>query len=57
MFFDRINDPGETKNGLNNPDYADEIAKLRGYFEDFKAKIPDIGKLELNGKTWKHKID
>jgi len=57
MFFDRNNDPGETNNGLNNAEYSNEIAKLRAYFEDFKAHTPNIGKLEMNGKTWQHKVD
>lgn len=57
MFFSRNDDPGETTNAINEPDYENEVAKLRAYFEDFKTKTPDIGKLEMNGKTWEHKVD
>jgi arylsulfatase len=57
MFFVRSKDPAEVNNTINNPEYADEIQKLRSYYEDFTNRIPDYGKQELSGETWEHIID
>lgn len=46
MFFDRKSDPLEIHNEINNKDYKNIIKTLRGYYEAFKAKIPDTGKQE-----------
>jgi len=47
MFFDRQNDPLETKNGIKNPAYQQQIEELRKYYEDYKQKTPATGKNEL----------
>lgn len=47
MFYDRINDPGEVNNLIDDPEYEDEIRKLRAYFEEFELSVPDIGKQEM----------
>jgi hypothetical protein len=33
MFFDRIKDPLEIDNRIDDPEYKEEIALLRGYFD------------------------
>jgi arylsulfatase A-like enzyme len=57
MFFVRDQDPGEIRNAINDPGNEEEIEKLRAYFEDFKTKIPDTGKLEMIEKKWEHHKD
>ncbi len=57
MFFVRADDPGETNNAIDDPEYTEEIAHLRSLFADFKSKVPATGKRELAGETWEHQID
>ncbi|MFC2129581.1 sulfatase [Bacteroidota bacterium] len=57
MFFARETDPGEVVNAINDPHYAEEIKKLRAYFEDFKSKVPAIGKHEMAGESCEHQVD
>ncbi len=51
MFFDRIKDPLELNNGINDVNNQKSIAKLRSYYEDFKKQIPGIGTKEMNKKN------
>ncbi len=53
QFFIRKLDSLETKNQINNNSYRSEIEKLRGYYQDFASKIPDIGKQEVMSKSAK----
>jgi hypothetical protein len=53
QFFIRKLDSLETKNQINNNSYRSEIEKLRGYYQDFTSKIPDIGKQEVMSKSGK----
>ena len=50
MFFDRIKDPLEIKNGINDPKNKKEIEKLKGYFDDFKNKVSGLGFKEITKK-------
>ena len=50
MFFDRIKDPLEIHNGINDKDNQNTIALLRSYYEDFKKQIPGIGMEEMSKK-------
>ena len=47
MFFDRIKDPLELNNGINDINNQKSIAELRSYYEDFKKQIPGIGMKEM----------
>lgn len=47
QFFVRKSDSLEIKNQINNTAYKAEIDKIRGYYQDFCAKIPDVGKQEV----------
>jgi hypothetical protein len=47
MFFDRNKDPLEVNNGINNPDYLEQIALLRGYYEEYVKQTPSTGKEEM----------
>jgi arylsulfatase A-like enzyme len=51
MFFDRIKDPLELINGINDVNNQKSIAELRSYYEDFKKQIPGIGMKEMNKKN------
>lgn len=51
QFFVRKTDSMEVKNQIKNEDYRAEIEKLRAYYQDFSAKIPDVGKQEVINKT------
>ena len=53
MFFVRKSDPLEIKNEIKNTTYTTEIEKLRKYYIDFSAKVPDIGKQEVIKKSSK----
>lgn len=50
MFFDRVKDPLEIHNGINDKDNQNTIALLRSYYEDFKKQIPGIGMEEMSNK-------
>jgi arylsulfatase A-like enzyme len=47
MFFDLQKDPQEINNGINSPNYQEQIATLRKYFEEYKEQTPDQGKQEM----------
>jgi arylsulfatase A-like enzyme len=47
MFFDRNKDPLEVQNGIQDPAYREQIARLRSYFEDYKRNTPSTGKDEM----------
>jgi hypothetical protein len=47
MFFDMKKDPIEVDNKIADKKYKNEIAKLRGYYEDFVENTPASGKNEL----------
>jgi len=47
QFFIRKSDSLEIKNQISNDAYSSEIGKLRGFYQDFTSKIPDIGKQEV----------
>jgi len=53
MFFDRTNDPLEIENCIKDPGYQKDIAKLRGYYDEFVKNTPATGKEEMiiNKKT------
>ena len=44
MFFDRTKDPLEVDNRINDPGYKDQIAMLRGYYDEFVENTPSDGK-------------
>lgn len=46
VFFDRVADPLELENGINDSAYQPTISKLRSYFEDFTQRVPALGKAE-----------
>lgn len=47
MVFDRKKDPSEVDNKIGDKKYKKEIAKLRGYYEDFVENTSATGKEEL----------
>ena len=53
QFFIRKSDSLEIKNQISNDAYKSEIEKLRGFYQDFTSKIPDIGKQEVLSKMEK----
>jgi len=53
QFFVRKSDALEIKNEIHNKDFTTEIEKLRAYYHDFTAKIPDTGKQEVINKVVK----
>ncbi len=50
MFFDRITDPLEIKNGINDPKNKNDIEILKDYFNDFKNKVSGLGFKEITNK-------
>lgn len=46
MFFDYNTDPLEVKNRIDDPDYQEQIARLRGYFDEYVRNTPATGKNE-----------
>ncbi len=46
MFFDRTTDPLEVDNRIDNPEYQEQIARLRGYFDEYVESTPATGKNE-----------
>lgn len=46
MFFDRLSDPLEVRNGISESAYQPVIQRLRTYYSEFKQTIPDTGKRE-----------
>lgn len=50
MFFDRIKDPLELNNGIDDKSNQKSIAELRNYYEDFKKRVPGIGMQQINNK-------
>ena len=55
MFFDLKNDPLEIDNKINDIEYKNDIAKLRGYYNEFVKNIPATGKEEIISKYKKNK--
>jgi hypothetical protein len=53
QFFVRKTDSMEVQNQIKNEVYQAEIEKLRAYYQDFSAKISDVGKQEVINKTKK----
>ncbi len=53
QFFIRKSDSLEIKNQIKDEQYKSEIEKLRGFYQDFTSKIPDIGKQEVIQKSGK----
>ena len=51
MFFDRINDPLELNNGINDEKNQQKIAKLRAFYADFKTQVSGIGMQEISNKN------
>jgi len=47
MYFDRTNDPLEIDNLIKDSKYQNDIAKLRGYYDEFVRNIPATGKDEM----------
>ncbi|MDA3822195.1 MAG: sulfatase-like hydrolase/transferase [Bacteroidales bacterium] len=47
MFFDRINDPLETDNRIDDQKYIEQIKLLRGYLEEYEQNTSAKGKEEL----------
>ena len=50
MFFDRINDPLELNNGINDLKNQQKIAQLRAFYAHFKTQVSGIGMQEINNK-------
>ncbi len=46
MFFDYRKNPLEVENDYSHPEYKKIINKLKCYYEDFQARIPDDGVVE-----------
>ena len=46
--YDIINDPFETNNLINNPDYKETADKMRGHYNDWNAKNHDFGLDPIN---------
>jgi arylsulfatase len=55
QFFIRKSDSLEIVNQIKNKTYKSEIEKLRGFYQDFTSKIPDIGKQEVLSKSGENK--
>ncbi len=53
QFFIRKSDSLEIKNQISNAAYKPKIEKLRGFYQDFTSKIPDIGKQQVISKQVK----
>jgi arylsulfatase A-like enzyme len=53
MFFDRVKDPLEVKNGIHDEKYQKQIALLHGYYNEFVSHTPATGKNELVQNTRK----
>jgi len=49
--YDRINDPYETQNLIDQPDYAEVANRMRGYFDHWNSQNLDRGFEPLN---WDH---
>ncbi len=47
MFFDRTNDLPEIENRIKDSRYQKDIAKLRGYYDEFVKNTPATGKEEM----------
>lgn len=47
MFFDRTNDLPEVDNRIKDSRYQKDIAKLRGYYDEFVKNTPATGKDEM----------
>jgi len=47
MFFNRAKDPLEIDNRIKDSGYQKDIAKLRGYYDEFVRNIPATGKEEM----------
>lgn len=47
MFFDRQKDPLEVNNGIDAAEYQEQVARLKGYFEEYMRQTPDQGKQEM----------
>jgi len=56
QFFIRKSDSLEIKNQISNNAYKKEVEKLRRYYQNFRSKIPDIGKQEVVSTAGKKKI-
>ena len=51
QLFDRVKDPLELTNLIDDPKYNYVQKQLREYFDDFTSRIPDTGKMELVNRT------
>ncbi|WP_373294371.1 sulfatase family protein [Algibacter mikhailovii] len=49
--YDIVNDPFETQNLLNNPDYKFVANEMRGYYDDWNSKNHDHGLDPINWET------
>ena len=47
MYFDLTNDPLEIHNRIKDINYQKDIAKLRGYYDEFVRNTPATGKDEI----------
>jgi len=54
MFFDMKKDPLEIDNKINHKKYKKDIAKLRGFYEEFVKNTPATGKDELVNQKLKN---
>lgn len=50
MFFDRLKDPLEINNGINDQKNQQTIAQLRVFYDEFKKQVPGIGMKEIVNK-------
>ncbi len=49
--YDRVNDPFETNNLINNPDYSKVAIKLKGYYKEWNERNHDYGFDPINWKN------
>lgn len=49
--YDRINDPFETRNLINEPEHINTAQQMRAYFDDWNSKIMILDLMRLIGRT------
>ncbi|MEM9410110.1 MAG: sulfatase/phosphatase domain-containing protein, partial [Planctomycetota bacterium] len=55
-FYDLKTDPDELVNQFNNPEYADEIARLKVRLEELRGHYQDDSDISEKPDSWKEKM-